>query len=449
MIIPASETDRFLGMDYYITDAPGCGGRIKSFAEDFIVSEVFAERRYEGGRYLIVEVEKTNWDAHRLIREMARILRISQKRFSWAGTKDKRAVTSQRISIMNLDEEELSRIHLPDLKIRVLGRSNRGVGLGDLLGNCFSITIRDLNCQEPAAEFAAVTRQIEEQGGVPNYFGVQRFGDVRPVTHRVGEALVRGRYEEAVFIYLAQPFPGEHPETIKAREALWLGRDIPSALKQFPERLGFELAMLNYLAEHPGDYAHSFMVLSSNLQRLFVHAYQSYLFNKILSRRMRSGMPLGRVLAGDVVCFARDGLPDMGRMQRVTEENLSAVNRLMERGRSFLTLPLIGFETELGEGEEGEIERAVLAEESVASEDFRVAGCQDLGSRGTRRAALCRVKPEFAFSGNSANLQFLLPKGSYATVVLREYIKGHEYSRDSTERDSTERDSAERVSVEE
>lgn len=438
MMISAGEIDRSLGMDYYITDASGCGGKIKSCAEDFIVSEVFADRGYEGGRYLIVEVEKTNWDAHRLIREMARILRISQKRFSWAGTKDKKAVTSQRISIMNLEEEELSRISLPDLKIRVLGRSNRGVGLGDLLGNRFSIAVRDLNCREPQTQFAAITEQIEKHGGVPNYFGVQRFGEVRPVTHKVGEALVRGRYEEAAFIYLAQPFPGELPQTIKARESLWLSRDISLALKQFPDYLGFELAMLNYLAEHPGDYAHCFMVFSPNLRRLFVHAYQSYLFNKILSRRLRAGMPLNRALQEDVVCFSRDGLPDMDRLQKVTAENLSAVNRLVERGRSFLTLPLIGFESELAEGVEGEIERAVLDEECVTEEDFRVSECQELGSKGTRRAALCHVRPEIAFSGNSANLQFLLPKGSYATVVLREYIKGHEYSRDSAQRVTAE-----------
>jgi tRNA pseudouridine13 synthase len=418
-------------MDYYITGAPGCKGIIKSCAEDFIVSEVFEEREYEGGRYLIVEVEKTNWDAHRLIREMARILRISQKRFSWAGTKDKRAVTSQRISIMNLDEAELSRISLPDLKIRVLGRTNRAVGLGDLLGNRFTITIRELSCPQPAAQFAAITEEIKRQGGVPNYFGVQRFGEVRPVTHRVGEALVRGQYEEAVFIYLAQPYPGELPGTREIRERLWQSRDIPAALRQFPEYLGFELAMLNYLAEHPGDYAHSFDVLSPNLQRLFVHAYQSYLFNKILSRRLAAEMPLRQAEVGDVVCFARDGLPDMGRLQKVTAENLPAVNRLAVRGRSFLTLPLIGFETELAEGEEGRIERQVLAGEALSLESFRVAENPDLGSRGTRRAALCPVRPEIAFLGNSAKLQFLLPKGSYATVVLREYIKGHEYNQDA------------------
>ena len=438
MMILASEMDRSLGMDYYITDAPGCSGKIKSSAGDFVVSEIFSEREYEGGRYLIVEVEKTNWDAHRLIREMARILRISQKRFSWAGTKDKKAVTRQRISIMNLEAEELSRISLPDLKIKVLGRSNRGVGLGDLLGNRFSITIRDLSCPEPEARFASITRQINSFGGIPNYFGVQRFGEVRPVTHKVGEALVRGQYEDAVFIYLAQPFPGELPETIIARQALWTSRNIPEALKHFPERLSFETAMLNYLVEHPGDYAHSFMVLSPNLRRLFVHAYQSYLFNKILSLRLGAGMPLNRAEVGDVVCFARDGLPDMGRLQKANPENLSAINRLIERGRSFLTLPLIGFDTELAGGREGEIERAVLAEEAVSEEDFRVAGCQDLGSKGTRRAALCPVLPEITLSGSSANLQFLLPKGSYATVLLREYIKGNEYSHDSRERVSAE-----------
>ena len=65
--------------------------------------------------------------------------------------------------------------------------------------------------------------------------------------------------------------------------------------------------MLNYLVEHPGDYAHSFDVLSVNLKRLFVHAYQSYLFNRILSRRLAAGMPLDRAVEGDVVCFAKGG----------------------------------------------------------------------------------------------------------------------------------------------
>ncbi len=422
-MISASNRDRSLGMDYYITDSPGCGGIIKSGADDFQVTEVVEELGYEGGRYLVLDVETTNWDTHHLIREMARRLCISQKRFGWAGTKDKKAVTTQRISIMNLDESALSRINLPDLKIKVLGKTNRAVGLGDLLGNRFRITIRDLRCSDPATRLAAITSEMEVHGGVPNYFGIQRFGDRRPVTHKVGEALVRGKIEEAALIFLALSFPGELERTRAAREKLWETRDIPAALKEFPEYLHYELAMLNYLVEHPCDYAHSFDVLSVNLKRLFVHAYQSYLFNRILSRRMAAGMPLQEAEVGDVVCFAREGLPDMDRLQRVTSENLEAINRLAKRDRAFLTLPLIGFETAIEEGVQGEMVRSILRDEGISPENFNILENPNLGSRGTRRAALCHVKPQIRVEENLAEMQFILPKGSYATVVLREYMK--------------------------
>ena len=423
-MLAATNQDRQLGMDYYVTDSPGCGGVIRANPEDFRVEEVYEDLGYEGGRYLVLEVEKKDWDTHHLIREMSRQLRISQKRFGWAGTKDKRAVTSQRISIMNLNEPELERLTLPDLKIKVLGRTNRSVGLGDLLGNRFQITIRNLACSDAAGRFAAITEQIQQLKGVPNYFGVQRFGDTRPVTHKVGEAIVRGNLEQAVFTYLALPFSGELERTREARERLWENHDIPAALKEFPEYLRYELAMLNYLVEYPADYAHAFDVLSINLKRLFVHAYQSYLFNRILSHRLAAGLPLDRPVEGDVVCFSRGDQPDIDRQQAVTGENLSAVHRLSERGRAFVTLPLIGFETNLAEGKEGEIEKAVLSEQNVGRDDFRIAANLDLGSRGARRAALLKVSPNIKVEGDRASLEFFLPKGSYATVLLREYTKG-------------------------
>ena len=114
-----------------------------------------------------------------------------------------------------------------------------------------------------------ITEEIRKQKGVPNYFGVQRFGEIRPVTHKVGEALVKGFTEEAVFIYLGQPFPGEPDKTNAERRALWENRNIPSALKSFPEYLHYELAMMNWLVLHPLDYAHCFDVLSSQLETSF------------------------------------------------------------------------------------------------------------------------------------------------------------------------------------
>ncbi len=409
-------------MEYYVTDTPGCEGILRSDPTDFQVKEVYGDLRYEGGRYLVLEVEKKDWDTHHLIRELSRQLRISQKRFGWAGTKDKRAVTSQRISIMNLDESELKRITLPDINIKVLGKTNRAVGLGDLLGNKFKIRIRRLACADAKDRMGKITDEIKTEG-VPNYFGVQRFGDVRPVTHKVGEALARGDIERAVFTYIAFPFSGEPEKTRQARQQLWESRDIRSALKTFPDYLRYEVAMLNYLVEHPGDYAGSFDVLAPNLRLLFIHAYQSYLFNRILSRRLDLGLPLERAIEGDIVCFAKGDMPDPNRIQAATGDNIDAINRLTGRGRAYVTLPLVGYESTLAEGLEGNIEKAVLKEENADPEGFRVPANTDLGSKGTRRAALLRVLPAIEVEGECAEVEFFLPAGSYATVVLREYMK--------------------------
>jgi tRNA pseudouridine13 synthase len=329
------------------------------------------------------------------------------------------------MSVANLDEEELSRITLPDVKINILGRSNRAVALGDLRGNRFSVWIReiDLDLAETARRLEAVTEEIRQLGGLPNYFGVQRFGEVRPVTHLVGEALVRGDPERAVLTYLALPFPGEPETTRLARSNLLEGRDFARALEEYPLRLRYERAMMSRLVEG-GDWASSFNVLAPNLKRLFVHAYQSLLFNRILSERMRSGLPLDRAVEGDVVCFSKDGLPDVDKIQAVDGSNLDAVNRLAERGRAFVTLPLFGHRSEFAKGVPGDIERSILEGEGIALSDFRVEANPDLGSPGTRRPALLRVDPVVEVEeGGSALLKFDLPPGSYATVVLREFMK--------------------------
>lgn len=424
-MMEALQSDRLLGMELYATDSPGCGGRLRAETGDFVVEEIYEEGIYEGGRYLVLEVEKVDWETHHLVRDLSRQLQISQKRFGWAGTKDKKAVTRQRMSVMALEEKELPRVNLPGVKIKVLGRSNRGVSLGDLRGNRFAVRIReiDLDDQEVARRVAAVTGEIEELGGLPNYFGVQRFGDVRPVTHLVGEALVRGEPERAAMTYLALPFPGEPESTREARERLLADQDFAAALREYPLRLRYERAMMSRLQEER-DFARSFDVLATNLKRLFVHAYQSLLYNRILSRRMRSGLPLDRAVEGDVVCFSKGGLPDVDKIQAVDKSNLAAVNRLTERRRAFVTLPLLGHSSLLADGLPGEIERSVLEEEGVDLSGFRVEANPDLGSPGSRRPALLRVAPGAEIEGGgSVLLKFDLPAGSYATVVLREYMK--------------------------
>jgi len=126
-----------------------------------------------------------------------------------------------------------------------------------------------------------------------------------------------------------------------------------------------------------------------------------------------------------VVCFsdtdAPDGLelPDTDRLQRVDERRVDSVTRHCERGRAFVTAPLVGTETDLADGEQGEIERAVLEDLGLEPADFDLPG--EFHSSGTRRAMLLRT--DLSLETEPLTLEFALPKGSYATVVLREYLK--------------------------
>jgi tRNA pseudouridine13 synthase len=106
----------------------------------------------------------------------------------------------------------------------------------------------------------------------------------------------------------------------------------------------------------------------------------------------------------------------------VTEDRLRTVTRHCERGRAFVTAPLVGTETALGDGEPGEIERSVLADVALEPADFALP--EPFDAAGTRRAVLVRTDPDVdAVDADTLSLSFSLPKGSYATVVLREYLK--------------------------
>jgi len=196
-----------------------------------------------------------------------------------------------------------------------------------------------------------------------------------------------------------------------------------------PGHLGYERSMLHALVENggeePADFRAALETVPWNLQRLFVNAAQSYAFNRMLSERLRRGLPFDRPVAGDVVAFADadapDGLahPDTDRLQRVSADRVDVVRRHCERGRAFVTAPLVGTGTELGDGEPGEIERETLADLGLDPADFDLPG--NFESTGTRRAIL--VDTDLELARDPLTLSFSLPSGSYATAVLREYLK--------------------------
>ncbi|MCL7415832.1 MAG: tRNA pseudouridine(13) synthase TruD [ANME-2 cluster archaeon] len=423
------------GVLVYATSTPGLGGLIRQVPEDFVVDELTNREEQDTGKYLICTLAKKNWDTHHLIRDISRILRISQQRIGWAGTKDKQALTTQKISIYDLDQSELERIKLRDVTITPVGRSNKQVSLGDLWGNRFRIIIRKI--AQPVDEVNALmgltSSEIKERGGVPNFFGIQRFGIQRPITHLVGKKLVEGDIEGAALAYIARPCPGESEDARQVRQYVLDTLDLKGGLEKYPLRLRYERAMMSHLVEKPGDYAGAFLSLSPNLRKMFVHAYQSYLFNLILSRRLEMGIPINKALSGDIVCFKNvAGLPDTTRTQLVNGDTLDGINNLLQRGRAFVTGPVIGYNTALSEGLPGETEQSVIEGDKVNLEGFRMPAIPELSSKGLRREVIIPVDPEYRVMedamnpGNTAvELGFKLQKGAYATILLREYMKSN------------------------
>src|SRR5438876_12205718 len=192
--------ERDVGIEGYLTSTPGLGGTIKASADDFVVDEISSPPTPAiDGRYTIVALRVRNWETNRLVRQLARTLHISRRRIGFAGTKDKRAITTQLFSFDDVRPEAIKALRLKDTEVVDVFRSDRGLEIGDLRGNRFRVVVRRLALPpEQAATAAAETaRQLRVFGGFPNFFGVQRFGSVRPITHVVGRHIVRGEFREA------------------------------------------------------------------------------------------------------------------------------------------------------------------------------------------------------------------------------------------------------------
>jgi len=225
--------------------------------------------------------------------------------------------------------------------------------------------------------------------------------------------------------YVANPIPGEDPGAFAAREDLEATGDVAAALRRFPKEWGFEKAMLNALGAHPQDFAGALQQLPLNLLILFVHGYQSYLFNRILSDRMQEGLPIHEPVEGDVVLAARpDGRPDREREIPVDRGNLEKVAAQCRAGKAFVSGVLFGSESEFAAGRPGEIEMRVVGSEGLRREDFVIPAIPRLSSKGTRRELLAPLRDlEWEAGDGTLEMRFTLTPGCYGTSLLREFLK--------------------------
>jgi len=452
LLVPRLE--KFIGIEVYATSSLGVGGVIRQRFEDFVVREVLvdgskagktlSERNIEQGAlgsssvknsYLLCVLVKRNWDTFLALKAVARQLGISTRRVQFAGIKDAKAVTAQHITVEDVSAEEIQKVRVKDIEIYPIGYFRSKLSSYYLLGNHFHITIRAISHSKPKIK-ERITKTIEELrviGGAPNFFGHQRFGTIRPITHLVGKAIVQQNFDKAAMLFLAKPSPHEHPESRWARKQLQKTQDFKQALKNFPKKLHYERLMLNHLAKKLDDFITAFGKLPPKLRRLFPQAYQAYLFNKFLSKRIEKRLPLNRAKVGDyAVNVKRSGLPMLTMRRIASTKTLAQINKAIQAGKMQLAIPLIGFKQHPSKGVQGEIEKQILQEEDIAMENFRIEAVPEISLRGGLRAAtvplnnflLEEISEDYANpSKHKSELSFALHRGSYATIVLRELMK--------------------------
>lgn len=442
MAVP--DVDKLLGMDAYVTKTKGIGGQIKESADDFIVEEVLvdgskasataeAPSRVLGSSpqrqpFLLCLMVKRNWDTLIATKNIAKALGVDPARVQFAGIKDAKALTAQYLTIQNVCADDIAKIDIKGIKVVPVGYIREMLSLFYLLGNNFTITAKNITLPQSDAEtlIEQTFQELAKVGGIPNYFGHQRFGTTRPITHLVGKALSQGNFEEAAMLFLANPSLHEHAQSRNARQQLQETRDFKAAADNFPRQLRYERMMLTHLAENPSGYVGAFRRLPQKLLGLFLQAHQSYLFNRFLSERIKRGLPLNEAVVGDfVVGVERSGLPMPSMEKMVTTENLVQVNASIKAGKLRVALPIVGLRQRLSGGVMGEIEREVLASEGLGDKAVWLNELSRVGGKGSLRPAVAPVK-DFkvnSFADGRVQFSFMLLRGCYATVLLREIMK--------------------------
>uniref|UniRef100_UPI0025BCAA73 tRNA pseudouridine(13) synthase TruD n=1 Tax=Ferroglobus sp. TaxID=2614230 RepID=UPI0025BCAA73 len=241
----------------------------------------------------------------------------------------------------------------------------------------------------------------------------------------VGKLIIQRKYEEAFWVYVAKPFEGEREDVRKIREILWKERDAKFGLRELPKYLRYERLLLQKLREGKNE-LEALLSLPKNLKLMFIHAYQSYLFNRLLSERIREFGNLKEIERDDFVDFVnfRKGYKVYSEdFSILTDFNSPRISFLKEKGYAILALPLPGYETKLV-GWSGEKLKEILEEEGIDLESFK-SPYPEFSSKGSLRVA--EIPFEFErFSYSEGVFEFFLPKGCYATVFLREYMKSEQ-----------------------
>jgi len=389
-------------------DLPGIGGHYKETPEDFQVDEIPRYSCCGEGEHLYLWIEKNNTSTRELLHQLSRSLNLKEREIGYAGMKDSRALTRQMVSVPLAKLDRVKNLEIKGCRILSTDRHTNKLRLGHLAGNRFTITLRG-TCPEAIPRTEAIFERLQ-QIGVPNFFGEQRYGVLGNSAH-LGELLLLQRYEEFCTELMGDPELIRNPAW-KQAATCYRKNDLQGACAALPNKMRDELRLLKTLMK-PTSHREAVKTLHRNLVRLFLSATQSAFFDQILAKRMPA---INQLRDGDIAVKHVNGA--CFRVEQASTEQARA--DLFEISP---TAPLFGSKVMLAEGQQGQLEMGTLDKMGLSLESWKTEiGLNMPGERRALRVLLAEAQIKAA-GKDFITLSFILPKGSYATSVLKEIIK--------------------------
>jgi tRNA pseudouridine13 synthase len=330
---------------------------LKQTPSDFIVTEITNKEPKEKGVYCYFWLTKTNLTTQQAVEKVAKAL--NTKKIGFAGNKDKHAVTKQLCSAYKKTEEQINSITINNITLKFFGYGDTPISLGDLNANRFQIIVRDIDEKE--------RNNFQNKSKTPmaivNYFDEQRFSTSNV---DIGRAIVKKYFKIAVGIILNESgdYNGRVKEQIEKNSADFIG-----ALIKIPKKI----------------------------LRIIIHSYQSWLWNETAAEYIKQ-----KTDQTDTLDYSQGTFVFPKKEIKNTK------------------IPLIGFDTECEDEELNKIIKNLLQKENITPREFIIRQLPELSCTGETRQLLIEVTGLTQEQDeNSIMLSFTLPKGSYATIVIK------------------------------
>jgi tRNA pseudouridine13 synthase len=387
-----SDIDSQIGISVYTTKFPGIGGKIRISPEDFEVSELISKHAThsitdESG-YAVYKLKKKKIDTNHAL---SGVFRKTGVRLKSLGLKDASAVTEQYVGSPHKGKP-IEDFSTEKYSLTKIGFTKKPLSKKDMIGNNFKIQISD--CSDDLSSF-------NEHNHVLNFYGYQRFGSKRPVTHLIGKAILHRDFDMAVDLILSFTSSYDSDENSEIREKLSDKTNYEKYYDQVPSQMDIEKIVLKEMIDHD-DSIRAIRAIPLSLRRFYIQAYQSFIFNLSLSSAFLDGENLFEAKSGDV-CY----------------DSKSIIGKFKDGVEQYLSLPFVGYSYYKKTRFDHQISK-ILIQEEITPKDFFIKEMQEVSSEGGFRQASIHCSD---YLSNENNVEFSLSRGSFATILLREIMK--------------------------